>query len=91
MRAAGSVPTVEGRREVLGPYTSAVEPLDMWSAKTVVKEPEPSVMDEPGARVWLDMTYWDFAFGVIVWLLRMIGAGALAGAVNTLRADVVMI
>lgn len=58
----------------------------------VVEGPEPRVMVEPGERVWLDMTYWDCAFGVMVsLLLMMIGAGTLAWGVNALRAEVVRI
>lgn len=91
MRAASSAPTAEDRNEVLGPYISAVEPLDVWSASTVVEKSEPSVMDEPGVRVWPDMTYSDSEFGVMVSLLRMIEAGALASGVNPLRTDVVTI
>ncbi len=54
--------------------------------------PEPRVRVEPGERVWLDMTYWDCAFGVMVsLLLMMIGAKALAGGVKALRAEVVRI
>ena len=46
----------------------------------------------PGERVWLEMMYWDCALGVMVSLsLMTIGAGALAGGVNALRAEVVMI
>lgn len=89
MKAAGSVPVAEGRREVLGPKTTAVEPLDVWSARTVVEVPEPRVMLEPGARVWPDTMYWDCAFGVMVSLLMMIGAGALAGGMKALSAEVV--
>ena len=48
-------------------------------------------MDEPGERVWLEMTYWDREFGVIVWLFTMIGAGTLASGINALRAEVVRI
>lgn len=55
----------------------------------MVEVPEPRVMDAPGERVWLDMTYCDWAFGVTVsLLLMMIGAGALASGVNALSADV---
>ena len=36
-----------------------MEPLDVCKARRVVEVPEPSVMDEPGKRVWLEMTYWD--------------------------------
>ena len=89
VRATGSVPAAEGTREVLGPNTTAVEPLDVWSARTVVEVPEPRVMLEPGARVWPDTMYWDCAFGVMVSLLMMIGAGALAGGMKALSADVV--
>lgn len=64
-------------------------PLDVWSARTVVEVPEPRVMDEPGERVWLEMMYWDCAFGVMVSLLMTIGAGALAGGVNAFRVEVV--
>lgn len=53
--------------------------------------PEPMVIDEPGLRVWLDMMYSDCEFGMMVSLLMMIGAGALAGGVKALRAEVVRI
>ena len=57
----------------------------------MVEVPEPRIMDEPGERVWLEMTYWDWEFGVIVSLFTMIGAGALESGVNALRAEVVRI
>lgn len=47
MVRAAAVPAAEGRREVLGPKTRAVEPLEVWSARSVVEVPEPRVMDEP--------------------------------------------
>ena len=50
---------------------------------------EPSVIDAPGVRVWLEMTYWDCAFGVMVSPLMVIGAGAKAGKVGALRGEVV--
>ena len=68
-----------------------MEPLDVCKARTVVEVPEPRVMDEPGERVWLEMTYWDWEFGVIVSLFTMIGAGTLESGVNALRAEVVRI
>ena len=51
-----------------------MEPLDVCKARRVVEVPEPRVMDEPGERVWLEMTYWDWEFGVMVSLFTMIGA-----------------
>ena len=51
--------------------------------------PEPRVIDEPGERVWLEMTYCDWEFGVIVSLFTTIGAGALVSGVNALRVEVV--
>ena len=57
----------------------------------MVEVPEPRVMDEPGERVWPEMTYWDWEFGVIVSLFTMIGAGALESGVNALRTEVVRI
>ena len=68
-----------------------MEPLDVCKARTVVEVPEPTVMDEPGERVWLEMTYRDWEFGVIVWLFTTIGAGALMSGVNALKAEVVRI
>lgn len=68
-----------------------MEPLDVCKASRVVEVPEPRVMDEPGERVWLEMTYWDWEFGVIVSLFTTIGAGPLASGVNALRAEVVRI
>ena len=50
--------------------------------------PEPRVMDEPGARVWLAMMYWDCAFGVMFWPLMVIGAGPLAGGVAKIEGEV---
>ena len=50
--------------------------------------PEPRVIEEPGARVWLAMMYWDCAFGVTVWPLTMIGAGALADSGAKLKGEV---
>ena len=38
---------------------SAVVPLDVWRARTVVEEPEPMVMVESGERVEPEMMYWD--------------------------------
>lgn len=52
------------------------------------------VMGGPfGVRVWLDMMYWDWAFGVKVSLLLMVmsGAGALVGGGDGLRGEVVVI
>lgn len=46
-------------------------------------------MDAPGLRVWLEMTYWDCAFGVMVSPLMVIGAGPLAGGVAKLSGEVV--
>lgn len=57
----------------------------------MVEAPEPRVMDEPGESVWLDMMYWDCAFGVMVLPSTIIGARALAAGVNALRAEVVRI
>ena len=37
----------------------AVLPLEVWIARTVVDDPEPRVMVEPGERVEPDMIYWD--------------------------------
>ena len=54
----------------------------------MVEVPEPRVMDEPGARVWLAMMYWDCAFGVIVRPLMMIGAGTLAGDGTKFKSEV---
>ena len=68
-----------------------MEPLDVCKARTVVEVLEPRVMDEPGERVWLEMTYWDWEFRVIVSLFTMIGAGALESGVNALRTEVVRI
>ena len=94
-----SEPTVRGggllvfvlRMEVLGPYTRAVVPLDVCSAMTVLEASEPRVMEEPGFKVWPEIMYWDWAFGVMVWSLMVIGAGAFApaGAVGNIRAEVV--
>lgn len=55
----------------------------------MVEAPEPRVMEEPGERVWLDMMYWDCAFGVMVSPLTMIGGGALASWAKALKAEVV--
>ena len=68
-----------------------MEPLDVCKARTVVEVPEPRVMDEPGERVWLEMTYWDWESGIIVSLFTMIGVGALESGVNALKAEVVRI
>ena len=57
----------------------------------MVEVPEPRVIDEPGARVWLAIMYWDFAFGVMVWPLTVIGAKALARGVAKLWGEVVRI
>ncbi len=56
--------------------------------RTVVEPPELRVMEEPGSSVWLEITYWDWAFGVIVLSPMVIGAGALAGGVGRVRGDV---
>ena len=68
---AGGIVVVVGsgvvNTDVLGAKTSAVSPPDVCSARTVVEEPEPSVMDgPPGERVEPEMVYWDLAFGVRV-------------------------
>ena len=55
----------------------------------MVEVPAPRVMDEPETRVWLEMTYWDCALGVMISLPMVMGAGALAGGVNALRVEVV--
>ena len=65
-----------------------MEPEDVWRARRVVEGPEPRVTDEPGARVWLAMMYWDCAFGVIVWPLMVSGAGPLAGGVAEIEGEV---
>lgn len=93
VRGGGVPAAAAGRREVRGAWTRAVMSLDVWSERMVVEVPVPRVMGGPfGERVWLDMTYWDCAFGVIVsLLLMMIGAGALVGGVKVLRGEVVMV
>lgn len=68
---AGGIVVVVGsgvvNTDVLGAKTSAVSPPDVCSARTVVEEPEPSVMDgPPGERVEPEMVYWNWAFGVRV-------------------------
>ena len=65
-----------------------MEPDDVRRARGVVEVREPRVMDEPGARAWLAMMYWECAFGVIVWPSIIIGAGGLAGGVAKLTGDV---
>ena len=44
-------------------------------------------MEEPGFKVWLEIMYWDCAFGVMVWSLMVISAGAFISAF--ISADVV--
>ena len=53
--------------------------------------PKPSVIEVPGARVWLEMMYWDCAFGVKVSLLMVMGTATLADGVGKLRGKVVRI
>lgn len=55
----------------------------------MLEAPEPRVMEEPGSRVWLEMTYWDWAFGVMVSEPMVSRAGALAGGVGRVRGEVV--
>ena len=88
---AGDLVLVVPRTEVLGPYTRAVVPLDVCSAMTVLEASEPRVMEEPGFKVWPEIMYWDWAFGVMVWSLMVIGAGAFApvGTVGNIRGEVV--
>lgn len=68
-----------------------MEPEDVCRAKMVAEALEPSVMEAPGVRVWPEMMYWDWAFGVMVWLSMVIGTGALAGGVGKLKGEVVRI
>lgn len=88
---AGSLVLVVPRIEVLGPYTRAVVPPDVCRARTVLEASEPRVMEESGFKVWPEIMYWDWAFGVMVWSLMVIGPGAfaLAGAVGKISAEVV--
>ena len=93
MVRAGGLVLVAPRMEVLGPYTRAVVSPDMCRARTVLEVSEPRVMEEPGFKVWPEIMYWDWAFGVMVWSLIVIGAGAFApaGAVGKVSAEVVRI
>ena len=90
---AGGLVSVVPRMEVLGPYTRAVVPPDVCRARTVLEASEPRVMEEPGFKVWPEIMYWDWAFGVMVWSLMVISAGAFApaGAVGKVSAEVVKI
>ena len=63
---AGGLVLVLPRTEVLGPYTRAVVPPDVCRARTVLEVSEPRVVEEPGFKVWPEMMYCDWAFGVIV-------------------------
>ena len=54
----------------------------------MLEAPEPRVMEEPGSRVWLEMTYWDWVFGVMVAEPMVSRAGALAGGVGRVRGEV---
>ena len=94
MVRAGGLVVIVPRREVLGPYIRAVVPLDMCRARTVLEAPEPRVMEEPGVKVWPEIRYWDWAFGVMVRSLIVIGTGALilaGGAVGKVSAKVVRV
>lgn len=71
---AGGLVLVVPRMEVLGPYIRAVVPPDVCRARTVLEASEPRVMEEPGFKVWLEIMYWDWAFGVMVWSLMVISA-----------------
>ena len=84
---AGGLVLVVPRMEVLGPYIRAVVPPDVCRARTVLEASEPRVMEEPGFKVWLEIMYWDWAFGVMVWSLMVISAGAFISAF--ISADVV--
>ena len=87
VRAVGSGP----RREVLEPVIRNVAPLDVWRVRTVVVEPEPRVMEEPGRRVWEEMMYSEWAFGRMVSPLMVMGAsaGLVVAGVNGYRRYVV--
>ena len=50
----------------------------------MVEEPVPRVMEEPGARVWPEMMYWDLAFAVTVCPSTVTG-GATVAAGNRLE------
>ena len=54
----------------------------------MLEAPEPRVMEEPGSRVSLEMTYWDWVFGVMVAEPMVSRAGALAGGVGRVRGEV---
>ena len=89
---AGGLVLVVPRMEVLGPYARAVVPPDLCRARAVLEASEPRVM-EPVFKVWPEIMYWDWAFGVMVWSLMVIGAGtfALAGTVGKVSAEVVRV
>lgn len=54
----------------------------------MLEAPEPRVMEEPGTRVWLEMTYWDWVFGVMVSEPMVSRAGALPGGMGRVRGEV---
>ena len=51
--------------------------------------PDPRVMDEPATRVWPETMYSEWAFGVMVASLMVMGTGAIGGAVGKVRREVV--
>jgi hypothetical protein len=64
----GTNETPTARTEEELPIARTVFEPEVCSAIIVVEVPEPRVMVEPGARVWLEIMYREAEFWVIAWV-----------------------
>lgn len=62
--------------EVLKPMTTIVLLLVAWSKTGVAALPEPNVIGEPGASLWLSELYPPLEFAPNIWLSMVRAAGA---------------